>query len=218
MPFNNYAQLQDEIKSFMWDRADVVAKIPTFITLAESEIRRLLRTAQVNDRKAFSLNGETASIPCGAGAIKAVRLNETSGTGWNDLDYVSPEQFSAIRPETVGTPRFYTIQNERLYFTPSGVAQGEIVFVDPFEPLSATCACNWLLKRHPDIYLCGALKWGKAWLIDSDWDWASPFYSAIDAANADNPRVQTNTRVRADEVAMMGGDHSFNIRTGGFRA
>ncbi len=212
MPFENYTQLQAEIKSFMWDRSDVVDRIPTFIALAESEARRLLRTRQTNATREFSLSNDQTSIPCGAGQIKAIRITDGST---RDLDYVSPEQFSALGSPSSGMARFYTIENDRVYFYPTGPIRGEMVFVDPFEPLSKTCACNWLLKNHPDIYLCGALKWGKAWLIDSDWDWATPFYSAIEAANAHTPRVQTNTHVRADEASLMGGGSRFDIRTGG---
>lgn len=215
---NNYAELQATIKSFLWDRSDVGAQIPTFIRLAESEARRLLRTAEANARKPFTVSGEISGIPCGAGAIKAIRLG-TEEDGGCDLDYVTPEVFAAQKPNT-GRPRFYTVQNELLYFFPTPVQtySGVIVYVDPFEPLSNTCRENWLLCRYPDIYLAGSLKWAKAWLIDDDQDWATPFYSAIDAANLDNPRVQTNTTLRADEVTVLGSRRQgFNITTGGFR-
>lgn len=213
MPLNTYDELKAEVQSFLWDRADVVAKIPTFISLAESEVRRLIRTRNVNDSRQFSYAGDQAAIPCGAAAIKAIQIDE--GGSSRDLDYVSPEMFSALSDPKTGTPRFYTVQNERIYFYPQGATQGRILFVDPFEPLSKACRCNWLLEEHPDIYLCGALKWGKMWLIDSDQDWASPFYSAIEAANASNPRVQTNTRLRADEASMVVGRSSFDMLTGG---
>ena len=218
MSMENYAGLQETVKSFLWDRADVVAQIPTFISLAESEIRRLIRTRQTNDRRSFTCGPGVTSIPCGAGAVLAVRLND-GDTQTRDLDYVSPETFSTLVPEdVVGRPRFYTVYDEKVWFSPSGVdgLMGEIVYIDPFEPLSKTCDCNWLLKRHPDIYLCGALKWGKAWLIDADWDWASPFYAAIEAANHDMPRVSPNMRLRSDEATMMTNGSRFNIQTGGF--
>lgn len=212
MPFNTYDELKAEIQSFLWDRADVVAKIPTFIVLAEAEARRLIRTRNVNDSRQFSYSGTVAAIPCGAGAIKAIQIDDG---GTRDLDYISPEQFSSLNDPKTGTPRFYTVQNEQIYFYPQGATTGRILFIDPFEPLSNACRCNWLLKEHPDIYLCGALKWGKAWLIDGDWDWATPFYSAIEAANAHNPRVQTNTKIRADEASMMAGRPGFDMLTGG---
>ena len=185
MSFESYDALRAEIQSFLWDRTDVVAKIPSFITLAETEAKRLLRTRQTNERKPFTISGEISSIPCGSGPILAVRVMDGCT---KDLDYVSPEQFSALSKPVSWTPEFYTIQNERMYFYPEGDFSGEIVFVEPFCSLSSTNRTNWLLREHPDIYLCGALKWAKAWLIDSDQDWATPFYSAIEAANAHMPR------------------------------
>ena len=214
MSFETYQALQDEIRSFLWDREDIAAKIPSFISLAEAEMRRLIRTRESTAMRPFSLGGEIASIPCGAGTIKAVRIN--SGSSTKDLDYIPPEEYSSLSHDLSGLPRFYTIQNEQLYFHPAGPSQGEIVFVEAFEPLSNFCRSNWLLKKHPDVYLCGALKWGKAWLIDGDWDWSGPFYAAIEAANADNPRVQTNTSLRADEVTRISRNAGgYNILTDG---
>lgn len=220
MSFENYADLKAEIKSFLWDRPDVEARIPSFVKLAETEARRLLKTREANATQKFAYSAGMTSIPCGAGNILAVRLGGDDVTPWRDLNYVSPEMFSTIPERDLrGYPRFYTVQNERIMFAPRGDAasQGEIVYIDSFCPLKNDDDCNWLLRDHPDIYLCGALKWGKAWLIDGDWDWATPFYSAIKAANAEVPRVQMNTTLRADEATFMGSRRrSFNIYTGGY--
>lgn len=220
MSFDNYAGLKAEILSFLWDRPDIAAKIPSFISLAEAEARRLLRTRQVNARKSFSVSGETASIPCGDGAILSVRIDDGGEGATRDLDYVSPEEWASFSsPGSGGRPRFYTVQNNRIFFYPNDGASysGHIVYVDAFESLSDTCDCNWLLKHHPDVYLAGALKWGKMWLIDSDQDWETPFLRGIAAANRSNPRVQMNTTLRADEATLLGSRRGgFNIRTGGF--
>lgn len=217
MSFKNYAELQAEIKSFLWDREDIAARIPSFISLAETEARRLLRTSHTNATKPFTFSGRMA-IPCGTGTVLAVRVND-GDTTWRELDYLSPESFAmAPRLNDIGRPRYYTVQDERIQFAPYGDdgQNGLIVYSESFEPLSSTCDCNWLLKQHPDIYLAGALKWGKAWLIDGDWDWATPFYAAIEAANRYQPRVQTNTTLRADAATQMASRGRFNIRTGGF--
>lgn len=220
MSFENYEGLKAEIKSFLWDRSDVVDRIPSFVKLAETEARRLLRTREANATKQFTYSSGMASIPCGGGTILAVRLDGDDVRPWRDLSYVSPEQFSTIHEnDSWGYPRFYTVQDERIMFAPRGTAAstGEIVYIESFCPLTYDSDCNWLLKQHPDIYLSGALKWGKAWLIDGDWDWSTPFYSAIKAANAEVPRVQLNTTLRADEATRMGRRSGFNIYTGSYR-
>lgn len=217
--FDTYAQLKEQVASFLWDREDAAAKIPVFIQLAEAEARRLLRTRQTTDSVPFTISSATAGIPCDAGSIKAIRIDDPDESSSRELDYMSPERWASLGSMSSGWPRFYTIQNDRIYFAPHGdePIKGSLVYIGPFCPLSDTCRTNWLLKKHPDIYLCGALKWAKAWLIDSDQDWSSPFYAAISAANRDDPRVQMNTKLRADEATAMGSRHkTFDIRTGGF--
>lgn len=221
MSFDTYAQLQAEIRSFLWDRADVVDKIPSFIHLAEGEMRRLLRTRQVNGRHSFTVSSETASLPNENGTILSIRIDDGGEGATRDLDYVSPEQWATFSaPGSTGRPRFYTVQNNRIFFYPKAAETyyGHIVYVEEFSSLSDTCPCNWVLKHHPDIYLCGALKWAKAWLIDSDQDWQTPFLRGIEAANRDSPRVQMNSTLRADEATIMGARRRrFDIMSGDYR-
>lgn len=220
MSFENYTALKEEIRSFLWDRADVVARIPSFVKLAETEANRLLKTRESNATQKFTYFANTTSIPCGGGNILSVRLTGDDVIQCRDLDYVSPEQFASIGDHTItGRPQFYTIQNERIMFAPRGsqAESGEILYDGYFCPLKYDKDCNWLLRDHPDIYLCGALKWGKAWLISDDQDWATPFYTAIKAANLKTPRVQLNTTLRADEATRLGRRYGFNIRTGAYR-
>lgn len=215
--FDNYDQLKTQVRSFLWDRPDVEAQIPAFIQLAESEMRRLLRTRQTTDAVPFTISSSKAGIPCSARSIQAVKVSDDGSDQTRDLEYVAPETWSTIGDSARGgRPRFYTIQNDRLYFWPvtDESLSGTLVYIDPFCPLSATNKTNWVLKRHPDIYLCGALKWGKAWLIDADQDWGSPFYAAINSANHDDPRVSFNTKVRADDVTILGSRRRFDIRAG----
>lgn len=222
MSFENYAALKEEIRSFLWDRPDIVDRIPSFVKLAETEANRLLRTREANATQKFTYSSDTTSIPCGGGNILSVRLTDDDVIQCRTLDYLSPEQFASVGDHGLtGRPQFYTIQNERIIFAPrgeDGSASGEILYDGSFCPLKYDKDCNWLLRDHPDIYLCGSLKWGKAWLISDDQDWATPFYSAIKAANLKTPQVQLNSTLRADEATIMGSRRrGFNIYTGSYR-
>ena len=216
MSFGTYAELQAEVQSFLWDRTDVVSKVPTFIALAEAEMKRLLRTQQVVSQTPYSVSGEISFLPSGASEILSVQLDWPSpGQGTIDLDYQTPEmmdQWSLVSPSR---PRFYTIVDERVYFLPVPDQEytGHMRVRERFGSLSNSNRSNWILERHPDIYLCGALKWAKRWLIDSDQDWETPFYSAIEAANHDQPMRQRNTTLRNDELSMMSQGGRYDIRT-----
>lgn len=215
MAFSDYTGLKAEIQSFLWDRTDTVAKVPSFIALAEAEMKRLLRTTQGVSQQPYTVTGEIASIPCEARQILSVRLNVPEGQGVFDLDYVTPEQASQFNYMAPARPRFYAIEDGlvSLYPTPDQTYSGDVVVRSAFDALSNSNRTNWVLEQHPDIYLCGALKWAKAWLIDGEQDWASPFYAAIEAANRDQPQRQANTRLRADGVSMLNRGGRWNVYT-----
>ena len=205
MSFKNYDGLKEEIQSFLWDRSDVVAKIPSFIELAESEMRREITGRNSTFRRPFSAAGTVYGVTLSCG---------------RELTYTAPENITrgmdALR---TGRPQFYTVDSGKLRLFPfdgSEGVSGEIVYRGPFCALSSQNKSNWILEQHPDIYLCGALKWAKRWLIDQDQDWDSPFYAAIKRANAALPRVQSNTKLRANDVTRMAGRRGFNIWTGGY--
>lgn len=205
MSFSDYPNLQLEIQSFLWDRSDVVAKIPTFIQLAEAEMRRELRTQQVVVTRPLSISSALAGLPSNERQILSIQLNWPDGNGTVDLDYATPEQMAEWSVVTPQKPRFYTVQDNRLKFlpTPDREYTGTMTYRSAFDALSDSNQTNWILERHPDMYLSGALKWAKAWLIDSDQDWSSPFYNAIAAANRDTPMRQANTKLRADDVSVL---------------
>lgn len=214
MSFESYDALKSEIQSFLWDRSDVAAKIPTFITLAETEMKRLLRTQQCVLSRPFSLSSNIAAIPTNGRSIRAVQLvlpqaDETTF----DLDYVTPEQMASWSVSSAAQPRFYTIEGGRLKFfpTPEQGYTGTIHYRGVLDALGATNPTNWVLEEHPDIYLAGALKYAKLWLIDADQDWSSMFYGAIQQANRDQPMIQTNTTLRADAVSTLGRNGGYDI-------
>ena len=207
MSFTDYTGLKAEIASFLWDRTDVVAKIPSFITLAEAEMKRMLRTQQAVQYQPFTATSDIASIPCGSRQIMSIQLEFPTAQGTFDLDYATPEQASQWNFVSPARPRFYTIEGGliRLYPEPDQDYSGTVVYRSVFCALSGSNRTNWVLEQHPDIYLAGALKWAKAWLIDSDQDWSGVFYGAIDAANKDQPMRQANSRLRADDATVMNG-------------
>lgn len=216
MSFSNYTGLQEEIKSFLWDRTDVSARIPSFIQLAESEMRRLLRTQQTVKRQSYNLTSGTASVPCDEMQIMAVQLQlDSPNAGTVDLDYATPEQMAQWNFVSQARPRFYTVENETLRFAPvpDKAYAVTVIYTAYFTPLSATNRTNWVLEKHPDIYLSGALKWAKRWLIDQDMDWDTPFYAGIEATNRDQPTRQANSRLRTDDVAVMNRRGRYNVYT-----
>lgn len=218
MAFDTYANLQIEVRSFLWDRADVVAKVPSFITLAEAEMRRLLRTRDVIRQATFTVSSGTGGLACDTSQVLSIQLAIPGATPSTiDLDYVTPEAMDQWSGQSAARPRFYTILGDRLYFfpTPDQSYTGHMRLRDGFTALSNTNRTNWILDKHPDVYLAGALKWAKRWLIDSDQDWETPFLEGVAQANRDRPMRQRNTTLRTDDLTMAGGRGRWNVYTDG---
>lgn len=218
MAFASYADLQEEIRSFLWDRTDVVSRIPSFIALAESEMRRLLRTQQVVITRPINISGSIMPLPSSERQILSLQINLPQDSGTLDLTYATPEQVSQWSVVNPQRPRFYTIENNRVQFlpVPDQDYTGSMTIRTAFDPLSASNTSNWILERHPDAYLAGSLKWAKMWLIDGGQDWDAPFYSAIEGANRDQPMRQSNSRLRSDDLAVMNRGGRYNIYTDGY--
>lgn len=220
MPFATYAELQDEIKSFVWDRSDIVAKIPTFITLAESEMRRLLRTRNTIQQQNFTVSAETRGVPCGTQEILSVRLDSPGGQFFESdtLTYMSPETIDEYERMEPSKPRFYTVVGDRMYLLPTPDQQytGHIRIRDAFCSLSATNRTNWVLEKHPDIYLWGALKQSAPWLHEDEriGTWTGLFREAIEQANRDMPMRARDTKLRADAVtSLTRSRYGYNVRS-----
>jgi hypothetical protein len=209
MPFTTYAELQEEIKSFVWDRADIVAKIPSFISLAEAEMRRLLRTRDTIQQQSFSVSGDTKGIKCDTREVLSVKLDAPQGQFFqeNTLTYMTPEAIDEYRDNGPGKPRFYTLLGDRMYFlpTPDQDYTGHIRVRTGFCSLSTSNACNWILERHPDVYLWGALKQTAPWLYEDERisTWNSMFREAIEQANRDMPMRQRDTKLRSDSLIAL---------------
>lgn len=220
MPFANYAELQAEVTSYLWDRPDIAVKIPTFITLAESEMRRLLRTRNTIQQQNFTVSAETRGVPCGTQEILSVRLDSPQGQFFEAeaLTYMTPEGIDEYERIEPSRPRFYTILGDRMYFlpTPDQTYTGHIRVRDAFCSLSATNRTNWVLEKHPDIYLWGALKQSAPWLHEDEriGTWTSMFREAIEQANRDMPMRQRDTKLRADAVtALARSRNGYNVRS-----
>src|SRR6185437_14547763 len=72
---------------------------------------------------------------------------------------------------TAGTPKWFTILDGNFLICPQQwVPSGSVLQLDyyAFAQLSATNTANWLITKHPDIYLYGSLMQGIAYIDDKE--------------------------------------------------
>lgn len=156
MAITNYTELQAAVGNWL-TRADLTARIPEFIALAEADIRRELK-----DKKAGSIITLTAGanayvLPTAVGRLTLVRYDET--TRKYPLREKTGAGLAEIRRSGTGAPQAYIVLNGVLYFdvTPDSAYQMEIQYIEALTPLSVGSPTNNTLTKSPDIYLYGAL-------------------------------------------------------------
>lgn len=161
-----YSGLQGAVADFL-NRADLTVSIPSFITLAESQMNRKLHVNDMWFVRTVNLTAETLKLPCDFTSIESFRLNQsTDGTAeGGKLTYRTPQQMDQLPVGFSGVPRHYTIAGGCFVFWPIPVApiapapaiQARIRGRERIPALSVSNPTNWLLTKHPDAYLYGSL-------------------------------------------------------------
>lgn len=161
----DYPSLKAEVSSFL-DRDDIDLKIPTFVLLAESHFNRELRTPDMERTLTFSVENEDTPLPTDYLAMRAIYQETTPD---NPLVGMSPDELRLEYLGQSGTPRAYAIVAGSIRTGP--VTDTAVTFsMDYFaqiERLSDASPVNWLLEKHPDLYLFTTLFYAEQYL-DND--------------------------------------------------
>tara|TARA_R110002012_G_scaffold148639_6_gene307558 strand:+ start:229 stop:837 length:609 start_codon:yes stop_codon:yes gene_type:complete len=182
----------DELKSSIADwliRGDLTAVIPSFIQFAEADMSRKLITRNSEAYGLLTTGNGQATVPTDFAGIRNIEVRGQNGS----LTYAPPDFFDGFE-ERVDTAQYYTIQgnNILLYPAPPDGTVLEIRYRTLVPTLSDTRATNWILDRHPDIYLYGSLIHSAGYLDDDSRMpmWVSLYAAAIKSAN-DNDMTET---------------------------
>jgi hypothetical protein len=162
----DYASLRSAVTEYLARDQDatLIARIPTFIQLAEAKFNRQLFVRQMEQRATALVNLasnelEFISLPADFQSMRRVRL--ASVTGKPALEFKSGAQIDEYRFETFnvsGRPRYFTVFGNELELapTPDAAYTIEMVYRRTIPPLAENDP-NWLLSQAPDLYLYGAL-------------------------------------------------------------
>src|SRR5882757_7004732 len=162
----NYANLQTTVTEYLARDQDttLVARIPTFIQLAEAKFNRSLFVRQMEARATALVNmassePEFISLPADFQSMRRVRLS--SVTGKPCLEFKSGTQMDEYRfgtSDVAGQPRYFTVFGNEIELvpTPDAAYAIEMVYRQVVPPLASN-GTNWLLTLAPDLYLYGAL-------------------------------------------------------------
>jgi hypothetical protein len=156
----NYSDLLAAVASWL-NRTDLTAFIPDFIRLAETEFNRTLRTMEMESRSTATLTSDAVAVPTDFIGLRSIQIDDTR------LDFITPAEL--FEDETTGYPTRYTVSDGQFFFRPapsSGVVT--IDYYASIPALTVSNTTNWLMTKHPDLYLFAVLAQAGFYIRDAD--------------------------------------------------
>lgn len=153
----NYTELQSEVSDWL-KRSDLVAKVPTFIQLAEARIFRKLRTAEMQAEAVGVTSPTLRWIPVPAGCVEIQTVYVYVASEAIELRPMAPD-LMAVRDVQSAYPIGYVRVGDTLRLIGGQATEyqyGVLCFISPGS-LSSTNPSNWLLLKEPGLYLYGSL-------------------------------------------------------------
>ena len=158
MTLSTYAELQADLASELFDRADSTDEIKRFIKLAETQLNRELRTYDMVKRATATIDARYTALPSDHRESISLHLSGKHKA----LEVMSPQamaEYRAYNEDVAGEPRFvcYVGEDFEVFPTPDESYTGELRYYAEIPALADDNTTNWLLTKHPDVYFYGAL-------------------------------------------------------------
>ena len=190
MALTTYTELKTSIGDWL-NRSDLTTAIPDFISLAEAQIERTLRTRQMIVRANASFDAQYGAVPSDFLETKSLKLTSTNPE--TPLQFLSIDALDneMTKYTASGKPKFFGVVGGqfRIVPTPDSNYTTELTYYAKLTKLSSSVATNWLLTSNPDIYLYGALLQAAPYLQDDAriQTWATLYERALnDSQTADD--------------------------------
>tara|TARA_R110000787_G_scaffold182861_1_gene294877 strand:- start:498 stop:1121 length:624 start_codon:yes stop_codon:yes gene_type:complete len=194
MAITTYAELQSTIALFI-NRDDSAAIIPTWISMAEDNMNRVIRHWRQEKRSNANLNSRYNEVP--TDFLEIIRFGVISDNT-SPIEMISQSDMLDRRSRsanTAGLPQFYalTAGEIELFPTPAEAYATELYYYGKIDALSDTNTSNWLLQNHQDAYLYGSLIHSAPYFVDDArlQMWVALHQSAIDAINVESDAVKS---------------------------
>ena len=160
----NYGELKAAIQSYLYDRTDLISVIPTFITLAERRLYRVLRVP-ANEKITHWTAHDSGSIdlPVDYLEAKLVTADSKPLTRISDLNHLRSQD----KRVASGEPQEFSRIGAQLHLYPTPDAPVNIAMVywyDLSGQLTQDTDTHEVLRIASDLYLHGALIEASAYL------------------------------------------------------
>jgi hypothetical protein len=158
MTITNYGTLKTAIADTL-DRQDLTSVIPSFVSLAQAQFNRKIRSHRQITRGSLTIDAQFEALP--ADWLETIRITMDANP-IRVLTQISMDDLTRYRTaidNTTDAPAYFAHNGTdiELFPTPSTSYTGEITYYAKVTALSADSDTNWLLTNHPDVYLYGSL-------------------------------------------------------------
>ena len=146
MALTTYTELKASVADWI-NRDDLTAVIVDFISLAEAQIERTLRTTQMIVRATASIDGEYSAVPADFLETRTVKLNTNP---IQPLQFETVDSLDSLRTQYTapGRPQYFGIVGTqiRVVPVPDTTYTAELIYYGKLTKLSSINATNWLLS------------------------------------------------------------------------
>jgi hypothetical protein len=190
----DYTSLQSAVTEWLARDQDatLIARIPTFIQLAEAKFNRLLFVRQMEQRSSATVvaggtDSEFVLLPSDFQTMRRVRISSVSGSP--RLTFMTSAAMDELRYKTadvVGQPKYFTIFGSEMELAPTPDTDYtiEMIYRQNIPALSINSS-NWLLTLAPDLYLYGTLLESAPYIKEDEriQVWGLGLKTALDSLN-----------------------------------
>lgn len=161
MAISNYSELQTAVQNWLArvGDADIVARTPEFIALAEAQFNRDIKHRKQETQVTLTMTAGVETVALPDDYIEA-RVAVVQSSPKKVLNTVTPSQLATNWAlETSGIPSEYAIIGSNMHVGQLPDAAYDITFTyyQLIPALSDANPTNWLLTYSADIYMYGAL-------------------------------------------------------------
>lgn len=207
---DSYTALQTAVENWL-DRDDdtVVDRIPEFIQLAESKIRRRVRKKTI--RTNLVVGGRATTLPSDCAELRSAKPTTSTTSLDRPLILTTPENLAkrAAGMSTSGRPRYFAVVDGQLLLapTPDDDYTLEVIYYEALTPLSSTVSTNSVLRDNPDIYLYGALAEAEPYIKNDERValWKGNFNEAVEELNELRQKEEYGASLRSPGLPVVFG-------------
>ncbi|MGV0964199.1 MAG: phage adaptor protein [Polynucleobacter sp.] len=150
----SYSDFVTELRDMLDDNDYAQDAIDRALRKAEAEFNRTLRTPDMENRIVLSVTTELTLLPSDFLEMRSVFQE---GSPDATLASMSPHAIVAAYRGYAGSPVAYAIEGGMIRVAPVGSAALDLTYYAAIPQLSDAQVSNWLLRKHPDLYVAGAL-------------------------------------------------------------